>query len=311
MAFRSNYESKRTWDPDSGWELRATRHGPEYQNFELKHPTLPSIEFWGDTQSFEKTGETNDNGSPIYNSIFKVHAVNHVSWPIDHQHKRLIREALNAYGSMHNGPLGKVEVIFPEHSQSRYIVVFLDCGTPTQLAEVAQRHTPKGIPTSSGAIAARDFLSDLVARGRTDAAELGPSTWGFLPNYLLERLAVRPGRNSHDHRVASWATKRESLDGSEFMQKLGPFWRDVINLDRRKPADKADDRFGINQMRAAPMVGEAARMMDILNFDHALVAFEDRKNRQICAWRITAGIVGARIEKHDGFGQFFSVSVDE
>ncbi|MEZ5995194.1 MAG: hypothetical protein R3C25_05525 [Hyphomonadaceae bacterium] len=115
VAFQSDYKMKRTWDPDSGWELFDETTGPGYSRFILRHATQAPIQFWGETLSIENTGGRTSNGHLECRQVFKVHAVNGcVGAAAVERERDLIEGALGAYGSANNGPLGPVEVIFSD-----------------------------------------------------------------------------------------------------------------------------------------------------------------------------------------------------
>lgn len=112
MAFKSDYEAKRTWDPDSGWELyNMTRGPPEYLKFLLRHPTEPSIEFVVKVIAVERIDGQGSRGQPLFKSTVEVKSVNaRVGDRASEGQRHLIEEALYAYGVLHNGPSGPVDV---------------------------------------------------------------------------------------------------------------------------------------------------------------------------------------------------------
>jgi hypothetical protein len=113
MVFVSDNSSLRTFDPDSNWELICLRHGREYITFELRHPSSPPIQFWGEITRWEGTGRRREDGGDEVSWAFLVLSLNNQIPAHASQFKRkLIENALNAYGTVHNGPIGPLEVTF-------------------------------------------------------------------------------------------------------------------------------------------------------------------------------------------------------
>src|SRR5262249_37244337 len=108
------YNARRTWDPETGWELFNVTTGPDYPTFELRHPSRGTIKFQGETVSSTKTGERTSEGYPMRHAVFRVFFLNGRTRDAHDEQKRFIAEALNAYGASHNGPTGPVDVIYDE-----------------------------------------------------------------------------------------------------------------------------------------------------------------------------------------------------
>jgi hypothetical protein len=111
MAFRSDSANLRTWDADSGWELHRIPTGPDIAKFQLRHPENPSINFYGEA-TVEYTGLQTQEGRPIVRTKYLVHYVNGPAARSDPEQRRLIEEALLAFGYIHDGPIGPVEVAY-------------------------------------------------------------------------------------------------------------------------------------------------------------------------------------------------------
>jgi hypothetical protein len=115
MAFRSDFKAARTWDPDTGWELFETPVGPGYPSFILRHPNQPPIEFWGAILSTENIEGTTPSGQPLRRTVFEVRAVNErPGSQATEMERRLIDDALFAFGALHNGPIGPVDVLYAD-----------------------------------------------------------------------------------------------------------------------------------------------------------------------------------------------------
>lgn len=66
MAFKSDYEAKRTLDSETGWELFDVTQGPDFPHFELRHPEQRTISFWCKTISRERVDGVTARGGPRY-----------------------------------------------------------------------------------------------------------------------------------------------------------------------------------------------------------------------------------------------------
>lgn len=108
MAFRSDRAAKRTWDPETGWELFEVPRHPGM--FELRHPTNAPIQFWREIVSVEKIEE---GGVTRWLQNVRVKRVNERTGdratPMERQ---LIEAALLAYGVVHNGPTGPINATY-------------------------------------------------------------------------------------------------------------------------------------------------------------------------------------------------------
>lgn len=121
MAFRSDLEARRTWDPDSGWELTAqpamfVKDG-ETDNFWLRHPEEGHLWVQGRVASSTPLGP-DATGKKRFARVYRVTSMGFYfedrgrrRKPMP-EHKRLFVEALDHFGVFHNGPVGPLEVIF-------------------------------------------------------------------------------------------------------------------------------------------------------------------------------------------------------
>jgi hypothetical protein len=112
MSFVSDLRTFRTLDTESGWELFVTSSFNHYE-FRLVGPSEQEIAFCGtqiDVSKIDRPGL-----KPEFSVHWRVYAVS----PFNPVTKRkievpgrieLIRNALRAYGTVHNGPLGRVQI---------------------------------------------------------------------------------------------------------------------------------------------------------------------------------------------------------
>lgn len=115
MAFKSDSHARRTWDPETGWELIEKTVGPGYPTFLLQHPQHSSVEFWGRVLSSENISGVGRHGGPLCRTVFEVRSV--AGYPgarATKDQRELIEAALAAFGALHNGPIGPLEVIYAE-----------------------------------------------------------------------------------------------------------------------------------------------------------------------------------------------------
>ncbi len=112
MAWKSNFQARRTWDPDTGWELFDVTTGPGYPTFELRKNGGAGVRFQGEPLSSTKTGERTAVGHPMNDRGFRVFFLNGRPMDVPPETRHLVQDALYAFGTFHNGPNGPVEVIF-------------------------------------------------------------------------------------------------------------------------------------------------------------------------------------------------------
>lgn len=110
VTFVSDFKALRTYDPESGWELFGVPEGLEYKHYVLRHPTKPAIEFWG-----ARSREAIDGSVPdgVTRRVFRVLGVGELMpAQVNEETKDLIEAALQAFGLIHDGPVGQLRVDF-------------------------------------------------------------------------------------------------------------------------------------------------------------------------------------------------------
>lgn len=112
MAFKSDYPSKRTWDPDEGWELFDVTSGPEHKNFELRHNERGTLYFWCVKVALESIEGVTDLGHRKLAQTIRVNFMS-AKGPTEEE-RQLVHDALCAFGYLHNGPLGPLRLIWNE-----------------------------------------------------------------------------------------------------------------------------------------------------------------------------------------------------
>ncbi len=110
MAFKSDYEAKRTLDSETGWELFDVTQGPDFPHFELRHPEQRTISFWCKTLSRERVDGVTARGGPRYRQSKRVTVMS--SEAVSAGEMMLIQQALEAFGFLHDGPIGPIELTF-------------------------------------------------------------------------------------------------------------------------------------------------------------------------------------------------------
>jgi hypothetical protein len=106
MAFKSDNKALRTFDPETGWELKVEGGGYGIKHYKLVHPNLPSIPFEAEDVYLERTPMADVPGQPP--AHHKIMLLTRVDW--DQPDKAspekisLIAEALKAYRYAHSGP---------------------------------------------------------------------------------------------------------------------------------------------------------------------------------------------------------------
>jgi hypothetical protein len=110
MPFKSDYGAKRTFDSESGWELFDVTMGPDFPHFELRHPQHPTISFWCKRIAREQVEGTTARGAPKYSRTVQVTLMS--SRLVSAEQKSLIQDALDAYGMLHDGPIGPLKLTF-------------------------------------------------------------------------------------------------------------------------------------------------------------------------------------------------------
>jgi hypothetical protein len=106
MAFISDNVNFRTYDPETGWELEVENGGGK-KYFKLVHPNKPSIEFKGEMEFVRRLPELDVPGKgPAYETIYHLERLD---WndprEATPEQLEMVRDALVAYGVVHNGPL--------------------------------------------------------------------------------------------------------------------------------------------------------------------------------------------------------------
>lgn len=109
MAFIADMKARRTWDPESGWELFDVTDGPSYPHYELRHANHPTLRFWCVLVSREPISEI---GKPTYHKVMRVRLMS--ASPAAEKERQLIHAALLAFGYFHNGPSGSLDLKFED-----------------------------------------------------------------------------------------------------------------------------------------------------------------------------------------------------
>ena len=112
MAFISDSVNYRTYDPETGWELKVENMGGK-KKFTLAHPRKPPIEFVGTMELVQRIPEMDDPKKGLaYECIYHLERLD---WSNPRkataEQLKLVHDALEAYGVVHNGPMpGTLEV---------------------------------------------------------------------------------------------------------------------------------------------------------------------------------------------------------
>lgn len=251
MAFQSDYKAKRTWDPDSGWELFDVTREPGYPAYELRHPRSQTLNFWCKRLALERVEGETHLGHPRY--ARKEH-VNFMSAQQPPQAERqLIHDALNAYGFMHNGPVGPLELTWDEptlpKSHLKTVVLCAKSGLASEIASVIHgQHSNLGPE-------ALEFLTKVANR------TIEVSDEGFL--VALER----------DCLLAD--------DVRKYIEDLRPFWLALFSSAVPNPYSGSNRGAGV-----ASLVGMAADAFRALAADNVLIVLEDDRLDDQFSWHV-------------------------
>lgn len=167
--------------------------------------------------------------------------------------RQLIHDALDAYGSLHNGPLGPLELTWDEPTlpKSRLVTVVLcaKSGFASKIASaVHERHSNLGPE-------AREFLTK-VADQETDASDEGFQV-------VLERDCLT------------------AEDARTFVEDLRPFWIALFLSTEPNPNSGPNHGAG-----STSLVGRAADALRALAADNVLIALEDGRLEDQLSWHV-------------------------
>jgi hypothetical protein len=251
MAFQSDYKAKRTWDPDSGWELFDVTRGPGHPAYELRHPNSQTLSFWCKRLALERVEGETHLGHPRY--ARKEH-VNVMSVkPPSGAERQMIHDALNAYGSLHNGPLGPLELSWDESRSPRsHLVTAVLCAKSGLASEIASAVHEQHSDLTPEAL---EFLTK-VANQAIDVLDQGFQV-------VLERDCLTAD------------------DVRQFVEVLRPFWLALFSSMESNPYSGPNRGVGVT-----PLVGRAADAFRALAADNILILLEDDRLDDQFSWRV-------------------------
>lgn len=251
MAFQSDYKALRTWDPDSGWELFDVRRGPGYLAYELRNPRSPTLNFWCKALALERVEGETHLGHPRYARKEHVHFMS-AQLPSQTE-KQLIQDALNAYGSLHNGPLGPLELTWDELELPKsHLVTAVLCAKSTLAAEIARAIQAQRLDLGLEAL---EFLAKVA-----DQANV-PVTDDF--QVVLERDCLTAD------------------DVRRYLEDLRPFW--LALFSSTPPNSHLGPSLGVG---VTSLVGRAADAFRALAADNVLVVLEDDRLDAQLTWHV-------------------------
>jgi hypothetical protein len=296
VAFQRELPSFVTRDPETGWELRE-KSNRDYTEFTLRREG-ESFTFQTGIIASRELSQLSEHGRPLVHWTVKVTSIDHKVRPPAEEQKRVIDAALQAHWIYPKSGIAILDVLFVVNSHDSFLIVLMDCADTARIADVAQSHLDSGRLPAHAANPARTFLADMVARRGLDPSTFASESWGFKSGFPFDAQARNPGRNTHDHKVSSWACRQNAIDGKAFVSTLSYFWRDLIRLDapRRPRLDLPHRLFPRFEDRTKAVKGPSED--DPINdFDHILIALETRKPaRRVEAWTVQPGFVGPKID---------------
>lgn len=251
MAFQSDFKAMRTWDPDSGWELFDVTCGPGYPAYELRRPKSQTLSFWCKRLALERVEGETHLGHPRF---ARREHVNFMSAQTPSQAERqMIYDALNAYGSLHNGPLGPLELTWDEpRSASSYLVTAVLCAPSGLAGEIASLVHERHPNLNSEAL---EFLTRVASQA------IDVSDAGF--QVVLERDCLTAD------------------DVRKFVEDLRPFWLALFTSIEPNPYLGPNRGAGV-----AHIVGRAANAIRALAADNVLIVLEDDRLDDQLSWHI-------------------------
>jgi hypothetical protein len=110
MAFQSDKVAFRTWDPDTGWELKWVTKGPDYPTFELWHPKNGMLRFCHEVVWQVRIDGVTADGAPRHHRRLCIHAER--AERESEEERARIHAALDAFGGFYSGSLGPLELQF-------------------------------------------------------------------------------------------------------------------------------------------------------------------------------------------------------
>lgn len=110
MAFQSDKSAFRTWDPDTGRELKWVTKGPDYPTFELSRAGSGPLRFWYEVVWRIPIDGVTADGGPRYRRRLRIHAER--AERESEEERALIHAALDAFGGFYSGSLGPLELEF-------------------------------------------------------------------------------------------------------------------------------------------------------------------------------------------------------
>lgn len=251
MAFQSDYEAKRTWDPDSGWELFRVTRGPDYPAYELRHPKSQSLNFWCKRLALERVEGETHLGHPRYARKEHVHFMSaHLPSLAERQ---LIHDALNAFGSLHNGPLGPLELTWDESTLSKsHLVTAILC-------------------------AESELASEIASAIHEQHSNLRPEALEFLTKVANQAIDV----SEEGFQVVLERDRLTADDVRKYVEDLRPFWLALFSSTEPNPYSGPNRGVGVTSL-----VGRAANAFRALAADNVLIVLEDDRLDGQFSWHV-------------------------